>query len=91
MVAQEKEARRVSRGTEIDDHYAVFAVVDAGLKVGAHQVQLALGQVTDEDRVLNAGSIAFHADGYRTQPFLIPDVVGSQVTAAGHNLVTKGS
>lgn len=91
MVAEEAETGRVACTTQIDDHHAIFSMVDAGFEVGAHEIQLTVGQVADEDGVLNANSIAFHTDGYRAQPFFVADIVCGQVAAASHYLVTKGS
>jgi hypothetical protein len=47
----------VTRATGIYDHHAVFRLVHAGLKVGAHSELLAAREAADEEGVMDGRSV----------------------------------
>src|SRR5260221_14716506 len=84
MVAKEQEPGRVPGPAEIDDHHAVLRRLHARLHVASHEHSLLVGQIADEDRVLDPLAVALHASGDTPQPTVLADVIGDQVTTAGH-------
>jgi len=93
-VTEEEEARGVPRGPEVDDHHAVLGRLHEGFDVATHDDLLLVRQVAHEHRVLDPRAEPLHAPGDATEPAIVADVVGDQVTTTSHVViyrVTRGS
>ena len=84
MVAEEQEPACIPGPPKIDDHDTVLRRLHVCLDVSAHKHGLMIRQVADEDRILDPGAVGLHAGRDVAQPTVLADVVGDQVTTAGH-------
>ena len=76
MTAQEQELAQVARPSEVDDHHTVLRRLDPGLDVATQQDGLLIGQITEEDRVLDPFALAFYTCRDVAEPPIVADVVG---------------
>ena len=93
MATEEQEASGIAGVAEVDHHHAVLGGLHEGLDVTSHEDFLVVRQVTDKHGVLDARAVALNAPGDITEPAVITNVVGDEVTTPSHGnpyLVTSG-